>query len=478
MSSVFEDEQLVDLLLKYGQTAGQYFAVSPEDFNAVRAMISNLEQKLTAPTATTPEITSDVPVSLASPEMKNLSTLINFLYTTGMKVNGKRIVVGANDLPDDPSYLPFGAEGDQTFRPAGALSFKVNKSLLAQYLNSLQGHLSTSPNPVMKAQVDSMIRESNDQLGTTVGKGYEKPVETLDPRAVVDKVPQRILTKTQLYGDGPIPLTFGDLSSDTNFNSWIQTNKITVDDQPQADQCGVLKFLYNRAVNKITNATSAQAKSVASLYQKQLTQLATAFKCDLGVSGKTEPAAHAPAAAPAATLAQLVSILPLQRDVLDFGRIRDFINKYRGMATATTDPNRLQQISAAMDLAEQYMQAATRMTASQSQTTFSMDGLSANDIIQWATPPDPAQAARSRGSARALADYLEQVVRQVYIMLKDVYNSHYQLLQDRNQPGMRELDVAIQQQVGGPSIPFGSSLASSNMSDIQVARARLPQVGA
>lgn len=478
MSFVYEDEQLVDLLLKYGQAAqGQSFAVSPEDVNAVRAMISNLEQKLTAPSANAPEITSDIPVSLASPMMKNLSTLINFLNTTGMKVNGKRIVLRGDDLTDDPSYVPFKVEGEEMFRPATSLTFKVNKALLAQYLNSLQGHLSAAPNPIMKAQVDSMIHEANDQLGTNVGKGYQAPPETLDPRAVVDKVPQRILTKTQLYGDGPIPLTFGDISSDTNFNSWIQTNKITVDDQPQADQCGALKFLYNRAVSKVRNATSAQAKSVADLYQKQLTQLATSFKCDLGVSGKAEPAATTPAAT-TATLSELAPILPLQRDVLDFGRIRDFINKYRGMATSTTDPNRMQQISAAMDLAEQYMQAATKMTASQSQTTFSMDGLSANDIIQWATPPDPAQAARNRGSARALADYLEQVVRQVYIMLKDVYNSHYQLLQDKNQPGMRELDVAIQQQVGGPSIPFGSSLASSNMSDIQVARARLPQVGA
>jgi len=63
----------------------------------------------------------------------------------------------------------------------------------------------------------------------------------------------------------------------------------------------------------------------------------------------------------------------------------------------------------------------------------------------------------------------------VYVIVKDLYNSHYQQLRD---PRLSDLNLAIQQQVGGPSIPFGSSLASSNMDDIQTARARLPQVGA
>lgn len=485
MSFIHEDKQLVDLLVRYGQAAAQptqALAVGPDDVNAVRALVSNLEQKLTAPQEAGPAVTAVRDAPLTSINMKNLSSLVNFLGMNGVQVDGKYIVVGANDMPNDPSYVPYRFEGDQMMRPSTALTFKVNKELLAKYLTTLQAQLAKEPNPVLKAQVDAIVRETNEQLGTNVSKFYQEPGQTLDPGVVVDNLPIRILTKTQLYGDGPIPLKFGDIMSDTALNAWIQNNKITVDDQPQADQCGLLKFLYNRATNKLRNATTAQAKGVATVYQKQVIQLGPAFQCNV-TGAAPQPGAQdqqgggqggRPGGA-VASLEQLVSILPLQRDVLDFGRIRQFIDAYRGIASSTVDPNRLQQISTAMDQAEQYMQAATRNTASQSQTTFSMDGMSANDLVQWATPPDRDQAARQRGSARALADYLEQVVRQVYVILKDLYNAHYKEFQS---PAGRQLDSAIQQQVGGPSIPFGSSLASSNMSDIQVARSRLPQVGA
>jgi hypothetical protein len=43
---------------------------------------------------------------------------------------------------------------------------------------------------------------------------------------------------------------------------------------------------------------------------------------------------------------------------------------------------------------------------------------------------------------------------------------------------MPQLRQAIEQQVGGSSIPYGSSIANSNIEDIRAARARLPQVGA
>lgn len=484
MSFITEDKQLVNLLIRYGQAAvqsTQNLSINSADVNAVRSMLGNLEQKLTAPQEGS-QVTAASSTSLTSLNMKNLSSLINFLGMNGVQVDGKYVVVGANDMDNDPSYVPYRFEGDQTMRPSTQLTFKVNKELLVKYLTTLQGQLVKNPNPVMKAQVDAMIHETNEQLGANISRFYQEPGQTLDPNVVVDNMPQRIIPKTQLYTNGPIVLRFRDIMSDTDLNAWIQSNQITVDDQPQVDQCSLLKFMYNRATNKMRNASSKQMQGVASMYQKQVLQLGPTFQCDLTGAGTELGQAdrqggtgggknNSPGNA-VVSLEQLVSILPLQPDMLDFGRIRQFINTYRGIASSTLDPNRLQQVSTAMDQAEQYMQAATKNTASQSQTTFSMDGMSANDLVQWTTPPDRGQAARQRGSARALADYLEQVVRQIYVIEKDLYNAHYKEFQS---PAGRQLDSLIQQQVGGPSIPFGSSLASSNMSNIQIARARLPQ---
>jgi hypothetical protein len=489
MSFIYQDKQLLDMLIRHGQAAPAPAAPTggpdpAQEKAAIRGLIDRLEQRLSAGPQGAAEITSasGQNVDFNSTHMKNLSQLVNYLGTNKIEINGKPIVVDARENVQDPAYVAFQFEGDQTFRPSTTLQWKVNRALLSQFLNTLRGQLVKNPNPVMQAQVEAMIRESNDQLDTKIGDKYQDPGMTLDPAYVLDKVPQKMLTKTIIYGEGPIPLTFGDVSGDTNFNAWMQNNKIQVDNSQEPDQCGALKFLNARATNKLRNATSVQNKQVATIYQQALAKLAPSFQCDLG--GGTQPGAAqkqpgaggtGAGAQQVATLDQLVEILPLQRDVLDFGRIRDFMNQYRAIAASTTDPNRSQQINTAMDQVEQYMQAATRNTASQSQTTFSMDGLTANDLVEWAVPPGQGQATRSRGSARALADYLEQVVRQVYIVLKDLYNAHYQQFRD---PNLANLNVAIQQQVGGPSIPFGSSLASSNIDDIQTARARLPQVGA
>lgn len=479
MSFILEDPQLVKALLRYAQAVPTP-AISPQDVSAVRTLISNLRQKLTGgPTAAEPEITtgSGQNAPLTSLNMKNLSSLVNWLGMNGIKINGKNIVVGADELPNDPSYVPYQFEGDQAFRPATTLTFKVNRELLSQYLHSLVGQVLKSGNPVMKAQVEAMVNESNEQLDTNITQ-YQT-TQTLDPNFVIDKLPQRILTNAPPYGDGTIELKYGDLADYTNLNAWVQDNKITVNDQSQVDRCALLKFLHARAANQIQNAHSQQAAAVAKLYRQALEKIAPAFKCDLGSAtkpGTTQSSGQPVGTSDAATLAQLVDILPLQSDVLDFGRIRDFINHYRSLLGAGVDPIRLQSDNVAMDQAEQYMQGATRNTLGQSMTTFSMDGLSATDLIEWATPPNQDQPIRARGSALALANFLEQVVRQVYTIIKHLYDAHYSEL--TTDPRLSSANVAIQQQVGGPSIPFGSSLASSNIDDIQTARARLPQAGA
>jgi hypothetical protein len=323
--------------------------------------------------------------------------------------------------------------------------------------------------------------------------------KTLPPDIIVDNVPKEIHTKAPIMGQGGVPLRFGDLSSDTSFNSWIQTNKISVDGYvgPDVDQCVLLKYLKQRADYQISRATTTQIKDVAEVYRSQLEQIAVTMQCDLGgqtkpgaanvQGGQTKPGAanvqggqggteQSGAVNLASFFARLEDMLPLQRDEIDLTRIHNFVNEYSKIAGSSSDPYRSKNVNVLANQIEQYIQMAIQNTNGGAQTIFRTNGLTANDLISWAQPPSPGEATRSRGSARTLADALWYVVDRTTLLLKDLYNTHYAILVDpRNR--LYDLRLAIEQQVGGRNIPFGSSIAAANLSDIEIARARLPQVG-
>lgn len=480
MSFILEDKQLLNMLLKQSQAVQpqQYVSVSPEDVNAVRGLISGLEQKLTGgPTAAGAAITtgSGLPAELNSTNMKNLSSLVNWLGMNGIKVNGKNVVVGANDLPDDASYVPYQFEGDQTFRPSTQLTFKVNRQLLGEYLNSLRGEVTKNGNPVMKAQVEAMVRESNEQLDTNLGKGYQEPGQTLDPSYVMDNVPQRILTNTQLYGDGPIPLKYSDLADYTNFNAWIQDNKITVDDQPQIDQCGLLKFLHARAEGKIQNARSQQAAGAAKMYQQALAKLAPAFKCDLGGAQEKSQTDKQPGSGDSSVaILQLAQDLPLALNDIDFTRIEGFLSGYESLIGNNTDPKRasqLQTVKTAIEQARQYMKSAQQQTINGNMSNFPLNGLTSGDLVAWSAPPTtPGQPTRSRGSARALVDYLDYTVRNVVSVVSNFYYSYV--------ADARGQDIFAKSPQLHNAVAGQTNVATSNLNRLGAARERLPQVGA
>lgn len=488
--SIFDDKNLLNQLLYHGlsKKAQQYVSVSPQDFAALRGIIGNLEKQLNNPTSSVISgaqvgTESDQAASLNSTHMENLGTLVEFLATNKITVDGKRIAYTAAENPGDASYPLYKMRG-----AAGLLEladrnetvqygYYLNKQLLVAYLNSLRGQLAKNPNPVLSAQVGALINEANEQLDAGVDKNYQE-VKTLPPNQPLDSLPKDIKSSDAM-AEGPVVLTYGDLAADTSLNAWIQKNGLTLDgkDYRQFNRCGLLKVLLQRASNKVSNiARNAAEKEMFQVYAQQVQKLAGEMQCNLAggsQSGSTTQQAGQGNSPQMASLQQLIDTLPLQRDQLDFGRIRDFVNNYRGIVSSTNDANRSQQASTAMDQLEQYMQGATQNTNGGSMTNFSMDGLTADDLVSWANPPSAGQATRSHGSARALSDYLEQVVRNTYILIKDLYNSHYtQLSAD---PKML---LAVEQQVGGHSIPYGSSTANSNINNITRARARLPQAGA
>lgn len=499
MSFILQDKKLLNQLILHGlsKTAQQYVGVGPQDFTAIRGIIANLEQQLSSPSSaviTSAQIGTegDQSASLNSTNMENIGSLIEFLATNKITVDGKRIAYAANENPNDPSYPLYKLQGS-----AGLLElanrgetvqygYYLNKALLSEYLNSLRGQLVKSPNPVMNAQVEALVHQANEELDANVADSYQE-TKKLPTNQPLDNVPQNVQTSDPA-AQGAIVLTYGDITSDTAFNSWIQKNNVSVDGKAfrdlQYNKCGLVSVLFKRAKSYVGNATSPADKEKFSVYQQQVQTLASDMQCDLGAgasSSGNKPGAtnqqggQGANSAQVATLEEIVESLPLQMDQLDFGRIRDFISKYQGVVASTTDPNRAAQANTAMQQLEQYMQAASQNTVGGNLTNFHMDGLTANDFVSWAVPPtQPGEQTRSRGSARALADYLENVVRSTYVVIKDFYNAHYQMLHDPANASMRQL---VEQQVGGSSIPYGSSIANNNIENIRAARARLPQVG-
>jgi hypothetical protein len=495
MSFIYNDPKLIKQLVEHGLEFEKKFlkkgqtvpdpASPPPDMAALQNHIKQLQAQLRPPAKdpNAPAVGSQSgnDVSLDVTHLKNLATLIAWLANNQIVMDGKRVAYAPNENVQDPSYQLYKLEGVADTRDPKAqniqYNYRVNKDLLVAYVTSVQAHLAQNPNPVLNVQLQNIIQQANDQLDANISSTYKEPAKTLTPDKVVDNVPQNIQTQ-ETNEDGNIPLTFGDISSKTAFNAWIQKNNIFVDGKNwktlQYDT--MLTALYKRAQDDKQRAKSDDAELTATVYVAQIPKLAQMFNVTLGVgttpSTSSQEGQSGATAQPLPGLEQLISALPLDTNQLYFGKVRDFINLYRSTVLSSTDPARKQQASTAMQQAEQYMQGATQNTID-NRINFNMDGLTASDLMSWSTPASPGQAVRSRGSARALADYLEYTVRAVGTLINDLYNAHYEQLSKNPQ-----LLQAIEQQVGGHSIPYGSSIEASNLDSISAARSSLPQAGA
>ena len=493
MSFIYDDPNLIDYLVKHGLELenkflkkGQAALDANQDVTALQQHIQALQAQLrpaakdpNAPAEVASQSGADAAVNVN--HFKNLGTLIAFLATNKIAIGGKRIAYTPDEGVKDPSYQLYKLEGVADTRTTKAqnvqYNYLVNKDLLVSYLTSVQANLAQKPNPVLNAQLQAVIQTANEDLDANMSLTYKAPAQTIAPSTVVDNLPANLQTQYP-YQDGALPLTFGDIVSSETFNAWIQKNNLQVDGKnykfPQYDYSGLLNALDQRAKYQVQRATPDN-KLAATFYAAQVPKLAQMFQVTLagGKATSQQGGQGDTAGQPPAGLGELIDALPLDADQLDFGKVRRFIDLYRSTVMASDDPSRKQQASAAMDSAEKYMQGATQNTINQSVTNFSgMDGLTANDLVRWAVPPSAGDATRSRGSAKALADYLEYTVSAVSNLIKDLYNSHYNQLAAKP-----EWLQPIEQQVGGRSIPSGSSIAAGNLNHINIARNNLSRVG-
>jgi hypothetical protein len=496
MSFIYNDPKLIKQLVEHGLEFEKKFlkkgqtvpdpASPPPDMAALQNHIKQLQAQLRPPDKdpNAPAVGSQSgnDVSLDVTHLKNLGTLIAWLVNNQIVIDGKRVAYAANENVQDPSYQLYKLEGPavaDTRDPKAQnvqYNYRVNKDLLVAYVNSVQAHAAQNHNPILNVQLQNIIQQANDQLDANINATYKDSAKTLTPDKVVDNVPQNIQTQ-EANEDGNIPLTFGDISSQTAFNAWIQKNNIFVDGKNwktlQYDT--MLTALYKRAQDDAQRANSEDKKLTATVYVAQIPKLAQMFNVTLGTGGAstTSPQeGQGGTAQPSAPLAELIGSLPLSPNQIDFGRIRRFIELYRSTALASTDPNRRQQASTMMDSAEKYMQAATQNTLNQSITNFPVNGLSATDLVRWAIPPTAGEATRSQGSAQTLASMLLYTVDAVANLVRDLYNAH-----PNEWAANTSWLHAIEQQAGGDTIPYGSSIAASNIDDINIARNNLSRMG-
>lgn len=497
MSFIFQDKQLVDLLVRQGQAAtpgNQYVGISPQDFAAMRGLVSNLQEQLSGgEIGAGPQVASESgsDVDLISSHLENIGTLVEFLARNQITIDGKRIAYAINEDVRDPSYQLYKLEGAAGLlepadrRETVQRGYHINMDLLKRYIGTLQAQVAKTPNPPLQAQLNSIVQQANEQLDANVSKEYQEPAKTLPPNQELDRIPQNFTTQSPTT-DGNIPLTFGDLASDTAFNAWIQKNNIAIDSKlfrnPQYNKCALVSGFDQRAKANLGNAASEKDKYIYTVYAEQVAKLAATLHCDLaagqkpgGQTGEQAAGATSGVASKAAGLQQIVSTLPLRLTDIDFGRIRNFLETYRGTALSSADAGRAQQMSGLISQVEGYMTNAQQNTVGGNYTNFHMDGLTAQDLITWANPPSPGQAVRARGSAVALADYLYYIVTNVAALIQNLRTTHADVLA---QPQFSQLRQSIEQQAGGDRIPFGSSIAANNLDNIRAARARLPAPGA
>lgn len=183
MSFIYSDKKLLTELLKHGQ--GAAYTQQTTNFENMRQLLDNLEKQIAAKhegggTVVSHEGDPGAEVALRSENMKNLGTMVNFLATNKITVNGKRIAFSGNQDPhDDEHYQLYQLTSNGLMeapdRSQLTQGFFADKDLLSAYLVSLQSELHQRPNRVEEVMLEKLITQSNDLLDTNINPQYKHP---------------------------------------------------------------------------------------------------------------------------------------------------------------------------------------------------------------------------------------------------------------------------------------------------------------
>lgn len=183
--------------------------------------------------------------------------------------------------------------------------------------------------------IDKLAAEIGKLTGQTIDVKSPGPsaVSSLKDDEIVDKFGTKVFNpKSPFLDKGEIPLTLGDLKSDLQLNSWLESGpKATVNvgtasdwNETDANKCVILNVLHERSLFRKRSATTQEAVIKADEYTKRVQALASGSKCTL--SGATAPSIDSSdKSAMEAGVRDVVFALPFASSDIDFNRIDRFL---------------------------------------------------------------------------------------------------------------------------------------------------------
>jgi hypothetical protein len=500
MSFLYDDPNLIDELIKNALDFDLKFTkhgqAVDKDYNNLNTLLTNLEKAITpvkedaaAPTANAaPKVSyqADPNNPTAKPsygasDLEDFESLINFLATKKMTVDGKRIAY--NDADPESKAVAQSDEYDiyRTQRTTGgpALSrtkedvrYYVQKDLLVKFIQSRLAALATKPNKTEEVQLRARIQDANNLLDLNIDPKYKPPADLTKP---VDSLPK-------LFGDvnapGSEPITLADVQSLTSLNGWLAKHDISVQvdnkpvnikDRNNFDHCAALKYMYQRGQAQLKfNATPENTKTLQD-YLNQLAQIAGSVQgkdgeaCDIGApAAQQQPGA---AGGPGqAVLQNLVSGLPLDPDSLNFQRIMAWINEYKKIINSTKNKERKASDMAAINNITASMSQATALTQNKKQD-FELSNADSSTVEGWLTPP----AAEKYLS---LLYHLRTVLEGTNTLLGNFYAAYVR----KASPEDRDVFTPEQRSAVEGQILGGGSVYKTNWDDIRALESNPPKV--
>lgn len=370
MSFIYKDNSLISELItkavefeskfnKHGQLAADP-TVNVEFrnyLNLAKKLADNLKQEFFPP-AKDPNALADVGAAQAAgmtvADLNSLGNFFEFIARNQVTVDGKRIAYfGGENPPDKRVWLPVDAERSvlamETMDQEGnrgplQAEYYVSKDLLGKYIQTLAASASqedAEAQRLIKVMLGNLVNRINRIFNTKFSTDYKAPEKTLPADTVMATFPQ-VLDPKMYNADGPVKLTWGDLTSPNTLRNWVHANKVGIkgkdktltDADQDFDYCVVVNTIYGKATYLKSRSTSDDVEKTNDLFVKKITEIGGKFTgpdgkaCTLGGSGgggggQGGQPGQKPNVSPQA-LAQVIQRLPFAVRDIDFGRIRLF----------------------------------------------------------------------------------------------------------------------------------------------------------
>ncbi|MGE3319980.1 MAG: hypothetical protein AB7I18_11865 [Candidatus Berkiella sp.] len=360
----------------------------------------------------------------------------------------------------------------------------ADKDGLISYLSYLRDSEDAKTNRVLAFMLATLIGEANSYLRVA----GEKTIDTrhkpgakvdIDPETIVDVIPNPMSLDQWNAGVDEHPfqtnrdvanqLRVKDLLDQGRFQAWFRNRnvKVKVPVQPvkgqqpnqqqqmqekvisatasDGDPCLAIHILYKRAnylrsVAVGDDATVPNYSKAAALYLQQVTAFGKNYN---GADGKpcavitpgtstttpTQPGQSSQSGqnqTSKALLNNIVNLLPLRRDMIDFMAIENFFKSYEKLLSVDESP-RYNALAQAMHNARQAMANAAAQTV-RSDQQYRMT----NDLNHWKRLIQKQEKMTGRqdelGTFVALTDWLQDVIEGVAYVIQDIQVSHKQHL--------------------------------------------------